>query len=232
MSTSALTPTWSRIIHRLSTLGVVEAGYSNSIATFTEIGTYPRHITTASETSSQSIDRSTHWNFLNWQQGWIQRRRVHHAVESELLFSSYKNSVFHRLRLIETSPNDCLNCLLQLFASSEEIQPALPHSPVRERGPHWRQIGHLLERSIEASKKTAKLDLTLYTEGGLIHKTVHSTELFEQDGSFTLSDQKSNSLRVHTGAITHLQTKHLGSNLQTTLFNANSTPLAVLKHCA
>ncbi|MGJ8671394.1 hypothetical protein [Rubritalea sp.] len=230
--TSTLAPAWARIIHRLSSLGVVETSYSNTLASHTEVGTYPRHIISAHEHSSQSIDGSTQWNFLNWQQGWIQRRQIQHAVENKFHFSSKKNTIFHQLRFLETTPNECLNCLLQLFSSGEDC-PIVTRAPQpKKSGPHWRKISHILEHALATNRSNNTIKLTLYTEGGIIQKLMKGVELTESKGAFTLSDGKHNSIRLDSANIAHLQTKHQGKYLQTTLYNSQLRPQAVLKHCA
>jgi hypothetical protein len=229
--TSTLSPSWARIIHRLSALGVVETRSSNDIASLSEVGAYPRHIISAGEDSSQTVDGSAQWNYLNWRQGWIQRRRMHHAVENQFFFSSNKNTVFHQLRFLQTKPNDCLNCLLQLFTSNEEIQPSTPISVPSTLGNHWRKLSHILERALE-SELSNRVKFTLHTEGGLIKKSIRAIKLSETNGSFTLSDGEKNSLQIHSGNITHLQSEHLGDQIQTTLYNSQFTPQAILQHCA
>ncbi|MFC5050201.1 hypothetical protein ACFPK9_06225 [Rubritalea spongiae] len=230
--TSVLTPTWARIVHRLSSLGVVETRHSNTLATLTEVGQYPRHIISSHEDSSQSIDGSTQWNFLNWKQGWIQRRRVHHAVENAFLFSSTKSTVFHQLRFLQTQPNDCLNCLLQLFTSDDELVPVNHSSPSFRQGAHWRKISHILERALESQHTGNLLKLTLYTEGGIVQRRLKNSVLTESEGTFQLSDNSENTLHLHSGNISDLQTKHRGNHLETTFYNSNHNPQAVLQYCA
>ncbi|MEO1855891.1 MAG: hypothetical protein ABGY95_00815, partial [Rubritalea sp.] len=116
MKNNSLSPYWARIVHRLHTLGLVESSYANSISQVTEIGYYPRHITSANEAQSQSVDGSVLWNFLNWHSGWLKSHKTGSTKGAEFTFLSRSNKNFHRLRLLEAHHSDCLECILKIFS--------------------------------------------------------------------------------------------------------------------
>ena len=225
--TAVLSPYWSRIIHRLAAIGEVHTSYSNSVGTYTQLGQYPRHIISSREDHSRSIDGSTYWNYLNWLQGWIDKKPIQNGYENIIRFSARSQRVFHQLRLQELQPNECLQCLIQLFSTIQQPEHQVSSSPpIRDRRPQH-ALSHILELALSSANKTRGVDLTLITEGGHLQKKLHCNRISENDGAFAMHCKNRSTFKIHN--VAHLHSERKGKLLQTTLYNANCSPQAILQ---
>jgi hypothetical protein len=232
MKPSSLNPCWARIIHRLHTLGVVESSYSNSLSKLTEVGRYPYHITSANESTSQSIDESIFWNFINWQQGLVTRGHSDSTIGTEFNFHSIKNTVFHSLRLLEQQHGDCLKCLLQLFSHQKPITEAQPINI----SPHFEtsvsSLAHICEQALSKTRGANLLKVDILTEGGIVSKSIIARNLKIYKNQVRLVCDKETSLDLFAPAISHVQTSRVGNEIHTSLFNASHLPQTTLRICA
>jgi len=61
VTTYILKPTWSRLLHRMHTLGTIRHQYHNALASVTSEGEYPRLIATPNEDKSTAINGNHQW---------------------------------------------------------------------------------------------------------------------------------------------------------------------------
>lgn len=124
--THILKPTWSRFMHKMHRLGRVYQEYSNSLATISTLGEYPRLIPSYDESRMSSLDDGNTWHLDTWQKGIIQTNpRLRRASIS---FYSATGEIFYNIKT--TTPNqwDCLQCLIKLFSSS-----TIQHTPLHDQ---------------------------------------------------------------------------------------------------
>lgn len=226
---SFLSPHWSRIVHRLHSLGCVKSTYINSIGSLTEVGRYSRHIPSHSEHKSESVDGSTFWNFLNWYQGWVEKAEAGPAVPI-FSFSSTSRRVFHQLSLMEPHHDECLDCLLRLFATAEgererEPQVKRPRIPASAH-----TVANILERALNHKEKSLKLDFI--TEGGLISKALKVENLRVKGRQLLIDFSKKAELALDTAAISHVHRQRIRGVEHTTFYNGSNSPQLSLQICS
>lgn len=226
---SFLAPSWSRIIHRLHSLGCVKSSYINSIGSLTEIGRYPQHIPSYSESESQSIDGSTFWNFLNWYQGWIVKP-TDTTEGSMFSFSSINNQVFHKLSLMESHHDECLDCLLRLFATTLVEREPSPQVKRPNRPASTHAVANILEQALNNNKQPLKLDFI--TEGGFISKSLFVENLKVRGSQLLLEFRQKSALAINVAAISHVQRQRMSNTVQTTFYNARNSPQLSLQICS
>ncbi|MFC4993465.1 hypothetical protein [Rubritalea tangerina] len=226
---SVLNPSWSRIVHRLHSLGVVEARYTNAIAQITEVGKYPRHITSSLEDKSESIDGSTLWNFLNWQHGWVTQPKSPLGLGTEFAFLSSKHALFHSIRLLENQQDDCLRCLLQLFARAEPNHTKEKASPQATPPIPVQSLAHICELTLNRANQKSGFSIDLFTEGGIVSKRLKAADLTLNPDRVTLHCYHNTQIDLHPHSISYHQSIKRGSELHTTFYNPNHLPQACLK---
>lgn len=222
---SLLTPTWSRIIHRLHALGSVKTSYLNTIGELNEIGNYPQHIPSYNEKESQSVDGTTFWNFLNWHQGWVEQA-TNNTQGSQFSFSSINNRVFHQLSILEAKEDECLNCLLQLFAESGEPEPLEEVIQMPSRPAPIHAVANLLERAVERKVNGVGRDMKLdfITEGGLVSKKLRAKDLKLNGKFLDVEFTNDTTLQIDTAAISHVHNRRSQNIIRSTFYNATNSP--------
>lgn len=229
METSLLAPTWLRLIHRLHTLGIVESTFANSFCQFSEVATYPRHIANASELKSESIDGSTFLNFLNWHQGVVQHNISDSTLGTKFQFLSQRGELFHSLRLLESSHTDCLRCLLQLFALSEPANHDHHKSSLPQNSISPQQLALICELSLSKENRRQGFGMELSTDGGILSKQLSAEQLKLTPSNIILLCKNDTKLTLSPAAVSHLESKKLGKQIHTTLYNSNHIPQLTLK---
>lgn len=229
MKNNSLSPYWARIVHRLHTLGIVESRYTNSISQLTEIGNYPRHITSANEAQSQSVDGSILWNFLNWHSGWLKSHKIDSTQGAEFSFLSRNNTSFHRLRLLEAHHDECLNCILKIFANGSTNKEIIQPDRVLNHSSPVESLAYICEQSLSRANRNRGFRIDLLTEGGLVSKSLKARDLSINHESVRIHCEKEKTLELFPQSISHIQSQRIGREIHTALYNSNSTQQATLR---
>ncbi|WP_018969476.1 hypothetical protein [Rubritalea marina] len=222
MKTLEFTPQWSRILHRLHGLGAVDTQFKNPLACLTESGEYPRYIASASEDHSQSADGSINWNFGNWSQGLVRNAGTVSEAEIEILFRSHSSFCFHSIHIKHILHNDCLNCLLQLFAKKGpefSIVDTEPLNPLNQAS------AQSLERVAELiANKRRGFQIEMLTEGGMIRKQLHAENVTMMRDQVHIQCHKQKHLKLVAQPNSQIITKHTGTAIHSTIYDARNIP--------
>jgi hypothetical protein len=211
---------------------MAEISYANSLSKLTEVGKYPHHITSANEGRSQSVDGSTIWNFINWQQGKIKFGHDDSTEGTEFNFHSIKNNVFHSLRLLEQHHTDCLKCLLQIFSHQKPITSIQPKLPIPNYATTLGSVSSICEQAIAKITPFNKLKVDILTEGGMVSKNLSVNDLEVSKNYVRLLCDRETSLDLYATSISSMHTSQVGDEIQTAFLNSNGTPQTTLRICA
>ena len=155
-----LKPTWSRLLHRMHTLGTIQHRYHNSLASISSLGEYPRSLTTPKEENSIAINGNHEWLFENWKQVSVRVAAKYH--QADFLFTSEDGELFHEISLTSQSQWSCFECMLKLFedemSRSEEVSttkssPVAPLTAYNKINSHITQVAKSVNREISRGKK-------------------------------------------------------------------------------
>ena len=226
-SVHVLKPTWSRLLHRMHTLGNIKHRYSNAIASVSAEGEYPRLITTPNEDKSIAINGYHQWRFENWKQV-----TIHVASEykrADFLFTSNNGEVFHEVNLTAKSQWDCFECLLKLFENTDltespapEITPKLePSSTISKINHNIAQVAKSVNREIIRGRKVI---CSIPLAGTSILKELEFKSLMTQFGTVALKKHHGK-LALNPKAVSYHEIIQRPNTFITTLFNKEAKPL-------
>jgi len=219
---------WSRLVHRIHTLGVTRHVYLNQVANFTEKRIYPRQFPSYREDSSQSLDGTHLWKMNNWDQGWIVINRA--KQKAAFLFSSKAGNVFHRIEVDAESHWDCLECLLKVFIlkelpSAKDVplfkKLTNTHSPTSD----FRAISQLICQAVENKQR---MKYTMPTGGGLITRTQCSSHFSKQHESISI-ESDNGKLIIDPSQVKHVNLTRNNRGFMGTLYNTQGTPQFILE---
>lgn len=227
LTKTELLPQWSRIIHRLHSLGKMRIEYSNRIANLSQLGYYPRYIPSSSEDKSKSIDGSVMWNFLNWEQGFVKQENEELSLE----FKSRGLYTFHKLNVVGDTDTECLSCLLKLFGCEGQLARELPPVIASQKANHRMKHGLacLLEKCVDKKYYQHGVGVGLFTEGGVISKHLHFKEISCRDGFVNLKADRGYELSVAQAEIEEVKTVRTSAGIESTVMNERGMPLIVVK---
>ena len=229
MKTNSLSPCWARIVHRLHTLGIVESCYANSICQLSEVGRYPQHIASANERNSQSVDGSVLWNFLNWHSGWVESKKIDSSRGTEFRFLSSNNISFHRLRLLEAHHDDCLNCILQIFARNSTPEGIIQLQQQKNYSVPVNTIAHICEQSLTRTNRSSGFKIDMLTEGGVISKSIIAKDLSIHQGTVSIHCEEDKTFEIFSQSIAYIRSRRVGREIHTALYSSDNLPQATLR---
>ncbi|MGJ8657065.1 MAG: hypothetical protein ACSHX6_11500 [Akkermansiaceae bacterium] len=227
-----LKPTWSRLLHRMHTLGTIQHRYHNAIASVSSQGEYPRLLTTPREDRSIAINGNHQWLFENWKQVTVQVAAEYH--QANFRFTSESGELFHEISLTAKSQWDCFECMLKLFENeSGTIETPPQHLTSQQDSPNAlnkinnniTQVAKAVNREIIRGKKVI---CSLPLAGTSILKDLEFKSLMTQFGTAALKKQQSK-LTLNPLAVSHHKIIQSPSKFFTTLFDVNNNPLLSIK---
>jgi hypothetical protein len=225
-----LKPKWSRLLHRMHTLGSIQHNYYNDIASISAEGVYPMLIPSPKEDKSIAINGSQQWRFENWQN--VTVRIVPEYKQAQFHFTSNEGEIFHEINLTGKSQWGCFECLMKIFIDSTEEIPAsrtIPELPVRsalsKMNNNIIQVAKAVNREIIRGKKVI---CSIPLAGSSILKDLEFKSLMTQFGTAVFKKQDTR-LRLNTDSVHHYQIVQNRNEFLTTLFNAKSKPLLLIR---
>jgi|TARA_B110000914_G_C15393310_1_gene413573 hypothetical protein len=226
--THILKPTWSRVMHRMHTIGNVVQHFQNSLASITSEGDYPRLITSAAEDCTSTLDGSQLWQLDTWQQGIVKvNAKLHQAQFS---FSSASGEIFHTITLTPRSQWHCFECLLKLFESSR-IEHAIENEPAQSAENYAvnQDIAHVakaVNREIIQGKKiicSARL-----ADGSSSIANLETKSLMTQFGRIALKNGNAQ-LQIAPTKVADIEIKKRSNKFITSLYDSKFQPMLQLE---
>ncbi len=228
--THVLKPNWSRLLHRMHTIGNIQHTYHNDIASINSEGIYPMLLPNAVEGKSIAIDGNHQWLFENWQH--VTVNVVPDYKQAHFQFTANDGEVFHQIRLTGKSQWDCFECLMKIFIKNRGVSTSkIPIPLVKSRSAlnkvnrNITQVAKAVNREIIRGKKVI---CSLPLAGTSILKDLEFKSLMTQFGTAMLKKQDSR-LILNPDAVHHHEIFQNRNEFVTTLFNANSQPLLSIR---
>jgi len=178
--TYELKSTWTRLIHRIHTLGVTQQTYLNKVAGLAEKRVYPRQVPSHLEDSSSSLDGSHLWRMNNWQKGWVVLDQEN--KKASFLFSSKSGELFHKIDMIEVAHWDCLECLLMVFIKKKVCGPdriATPAFRINKRAV-FQSCGSVMDVLGKAIEDRTPVNWTIPVGGGVVMRKQKSMRMLPE----------------------------------------------------
>lgn len=226
-TTHILKPTWSRLLHRMHTLGTIRHKYHNALASISAEGVYPRLLTTPREDQSIAINGNHYYFFENWKQ--VTVRVVAENSQADFLFTSEAGEIFHEISLTAKSQWDCFECMLKIFEkTSVETLTNTSHHPVIETvstytkiNSNIAQVAKAVNREIIRGKRVL---CSLPLAGTSALKDLEFKSLMTQFGTVALKKQNGK-LVINSQVVSHHEIVQRSNKFLTTLFDSNENPL-------
>lgn len=223
-----LKSSWSRIIHRIHTLGVTRQAYFNTVSGFAERRVYPRQLPSHNEKASTSLDGTHLWRMENWGQGWVKVDR--YEKKATFIFSSRGGGVFHKIDILDENHWDCLNCLIQVFIKKElktSTELPLQALPMKQQGGSGilRGITPLLAKTAEEGQS---IKTTMVVGGGLVHRIQKIEAMRSHHNRFAIKSE-SGQLIIDTSQVKHVDVSRSKNKFMSTLYNTNGVPQLIIE---
>ncbi len=227
--THILKPTWSRMMHRLHTIGNVVQHFQNSLATISTEGDYPRLIPTATEDRASTLDGSQPWRLETWQKGVV---KVNAELrQAQFSFTSTSGEVFHTITLTPKSHWDCFECILKLFESSR-----IKHTIDNESSLHSAKNFIINQQIAEVAKAVnreiiqgKKIICTLPLTGGSSSIcNLEAKSLMTQFGRIALKEGNAH-LQLDSTKVADVEIEKCSNKFSAKLFNIKSKPMVYLE---
>lgn len=228
-TTHILKPTWSRLLHRMHTLGTIQHRYHNGIASISAEGEYPRLLTTSRENKSIAINGHQEWQFDNWKQVSVRIAAEYH--QAHFRFTSEQGEVFHEISLTAQSQWECFECLIKLFSeSSVETLPTMSHAP--QKAPTFSKVNTNITEVAKAVNREIirgrKVICSIPLAGSSRLTDLEFKSLMTQFGTAALKKQYGK-LSINPQAVSHYETIQRPNKFITTLYNSEELPLLQVK---
>ena len=228
--TYILKPTWSRVMHRMHTLGNVVQHFQNSIASISTECDYPRLIASALENSSSTLDGSQIWKLETWQKGIVKVNAK--LQQAQFSFTSETGETFHTITLTPKSHWECFECIVRLFESScikhtfdtqlATTQPAKNYTVNK----HIAKVAKSVNREIIQGKKIL---CTLPLAGGSSSIfNLEAKSLMTQFGRITLKKNNAH-LQLDPTKVAGIEITKNVNKFSTIIFNIKSEPMLHLQ---
>ncbi len=225
-TTHILKPTWSRLLHRMHTLGSIRHQYHNTPASVSSEGEYPRLIATSNEKKSTAINGNHQWIFENWKQ--VTVRVAAQYQRADFLFTSNDGELFHEINLTAKSQWDCFECMLKIFVNAsiestpQILTPQLEMASKLNRiNDNITQVAKAVNREIIRGKKVI---CSIPLAGTSMLKNLEFKSLMTQFGTAALKKQHSQ-LTLNPRTVSYHEIIQRRNKFITTLFNAEAKPL-------
>lgn len=226
VTTHVLKPTWSRLLHRMHTLGTIRHQYHNTLASVSSEGEYPRLIATPKEDKSTAINGNHQWTFENWKQ--VTVRVAAEYQRADFLFTSNDEELFHEINLTAKSQWNCFECMLKIFKNASVESSPQSLTPQSEAASTFNKINHNITQVAKAVNREIirgkKVICSIPLAGTSMLKDLEFKSLMTQFGTAALKKQHSQ-LTLNPQTVSHHEIIQRPNKFITTLFNAEAKPL-------